>query len=238
MAGTVRKLADVKQLKERFPDQLWVGELDLSDLANIQNVFLAAVKQIGRIHAVVSNAGYSLLGAAEELQLDAIRHIVDTNLIGSIQLARAAVAHMRPLGGGRIIQISSGAGQSGFPGLSLYSATKWGIEGFFESLSQEVAGFGIGTTLVEPGTIRTDFGSSGVLSPELEAYREGPVGMLRQMAQLDMPRPVIPPRWRGQSWIRSRRSKRRRVWRWVRTCMATSEPHSWPGSSNWRLSRT
>jgi NAD(P)-dependent dehydrogenase (short-subunit alcohol dehydrogenase family) len=112
-----------------------------------------------------------------------MRHIVDTNLLGSIQLARAAVAHMRPLGGGRIIQISSGAGQSSFAGLSLYCATKWGIEGFFDSLSQEVAGFGIGTTLVEPGTIRTEFGAAGVLSPELEAYQDGPVGMLRQMAK-------------------------------------------------------
>ena len=182
VAGTVRKLADASPLKQSFPDRVWVGELDLSDLANIPTVFMAAVRQIGRIHAVVSNAAYSLLGAAEELELDAIRRIVDTNLIGSIQLARAAVTHMRTSGGGRIIQISSGAGQAGFPGLSLYCATKWGIEGFFEALAQEVVGFGIGATLVEPGTIRTDFGSSGVLSPALEAYREGPVGMLRQMA--------------------------------------------------------
>jgi NAD(P)-dependent dehydrogenase (short-subunit alcohol dehydrogenase family) len=182
VAGTVRKLADASQLQQRFPGQQWVGELDLSDLANIPKVFDAAVEQVGRVHAVVSNAAYSIVGAAEELELDAIRHIVDANLIGSIQLARAAVAHMRPLGGGRIIQISSGAGQASFPGLSLYCTTKWGIEGFFEALSQEVAGFGIGTTLVEPGAIRTEFGASGVLSPELDAYREGPVGMLRQAA--------------------------------------------------------
>jgi NAD(P)-dependent dehydrogenase (short-subunit alcohol dehydrogenase family) len=192
VAGTVRKLADGNRLKEKFRDQLWVGELDLSDLANIPKVFTTAVGQMGRIQAVVSNAGYSLLGAAEELELDAMRHIVDSNLTGSIQLARAAVAHMRPLGGGRIIQISSGAGQSGFPGLSLYCATKWGIEGFFEALSGEVAGFGIGTTLIEPGTIRTDFGSSGVLSPELDAYREGPVGMLRQMATTGYTAPGVP----------------------------------------------
>jgi NAD(P)-dependent dehydrogenase (short-subunit alcohol dehydrogenase family) len=99
---------------------------------------------------------------------------------------------MRPLGGGRLVQISSGAGQAAFPGLSLYCATKWGIEGFFDSLSQEVAGFGIQTTLVEPGTIRTDFGASGVLSPELDAYREGPVGMLRKMATGGYPAPGDP----------------------------------------------
>lgn len=182
VAGTVRNLTHADELKKQFPDQLWVRELDLSDLANIANTYQAAVEHFGRIHAVVSNAAYSLMGAAEELELDAIRHIVDTNLIGSIELARAAVAHMRPLGGGRLVQISSGAGQSSFAGLSLYCATKWGIEGFFESLRQEVADFGIQTTLVEPGAIRTDFGVSGVLSAELDAYREGPVGMLRKMA--------------------------------------------------------
>src|SRR4029077_10246253 len=182
VAGTVRNLAQADEMKKQFPDQLWIGKLDLSDLANIATTFHAAVQHFGRLHAVVSNAGYSLLGAAEELQLDAIRHIIDTNLIGSIELARAAVAHMRPFGGGRLIQVSSGAGQSAFPGLSLYCATKWGIEGFFESLAQEVAAFGIQTTLAEPGTIRTDFGASGVLSPELEAYSQGPVGMMRKMA--------------------------------------------------------
>ncbi len=192
VAGTVRKLADADELKKQFPGQLWIRVLDLSDLANIANTFQAAAGQFGRVHAVVSNAAYSLLGAAEELQIDAIRHIVDTNLIGSIELARAAVAHMRPLGGGRIVQISSGAGQASFPGLSLYCATKWGIEGFFESLAQEVAEFGIHTTLVEPGAIRTDFGASGVLSPELDAYREGPAGTLRTMARAGYSAPGDP----------------------------------------------
>jgi NAD(P)-dependent dehydrogenase (short-subunit alcohol dehydrogenase family) len=192
VAGTVRNLAQADQLKKQFPDQLWVTELDLSDLANITSAFNAAVGHLGRVHVVVSNAAYSLLGAAEELELHAIRHIVDTNFIGSIELARAAVEHMRPLGGGRLIQISSGAGQAGFPGLSIYCATKWGIEGFYESLAPEVAGFGIQTSLVEPGTIRTDFGASGVLSPERDAYREGPVGTLRRMASAGYTAPGDP----------------------------------------------
>jgi NAD(P)-dependent dehydrogenase (short-subunit alcohol dehydrogenase family) len=121
------------------------------------------------------------MGAAEELQLDAIPHIVDTNLIGSIELARATVAHMRPLGGG-VLSRSPVALDSGFPRTLVVCATKWGIEGFYESIAQEVASFGLQTTLVEPGTIRTDFGVSGVLSPELDAYRESPVGTLRRMA--------------------------------------------------------
>jgi NAD(P)-dependent dehydrogenase (short-subunit alcohol dehydrogenase family) len=182
VAGTVRNLSHADGLKARFPGRLWIGHLDLSDLANIGRSFQAAVEHFGRVHAVVSNAGYSVLGAAEELQSDAIRRIVDTNLLGSIELARVAIAHMRVVGGGRLVQISSGAGQAGFAGLSIYCATKWGIEGFFESLALEVAPFGIQTTLVEPGAIRTGFGDSGVLSPELDAYREGPAGVLRKMA--------------------------------------------------------
>lgn len=184
VAGTVRNLADAEELKKQFPDRFWTTKLDLADLANIPQAFRRAVEHFGRLHVVVSNAAYSLLGAVEELELSAIRHIVDTNLIASIELARAAVAHMRPLGGGRLIQISSGAGQVGFAGLSSYCVTKWGIEGFYESLAQEVAPFAIQTTLVEPGTIRTDFGASGVLSAELDAYRDGPVGALRRMANV------------------------------------------------------
>jgi NAD(P)-dependent dehydrogenase (short-subunit alcohol dehydrogenase family) len=183
VAGTVRQAAQAEELRERYAERLWIGELELSDFAKIAEVFQAAVGHFGHIHAVVNNAGYSLLGAAEELDLASIRRIVDINLIGSVEVARAAVAHMRPLGGGRLLQVSSSAGQAAFAGLSLYCASKWGIEGFIESLAQEVAGFGIQTTLVQPGTIRTGFGSAGVLSPAMEAYRESPAGMMRRMAE-------------------------------------------------------
>ena len=106
---------------------------------------------------IVSNAGYGLFGAAEELTDKQVEHIVATNLVGSIQLIRAALPHLRTQGGGRIIQISSYGGQVAFPGNSLYYATKWGIEGFVESVAQEVASFGIGMTIVEPGGARTEF---------------------------------------------------------------------------------
>jgi NAD(P)-dependent dehydrogenase (short-subunit alcohol dehydrogenase family) len=81
---------------------------------------------------------------------------VATNLVGPIQLIRAALPHLRAHGG-RVIQISSYGGQVAFPGNSLYHATKRGIEGFVESVAQEVASFGIGMTLVEPGGARTEF---------------------------------------------------------------------------------
>jgi len=182
VAGTVRNLHQAADLQSEFPGQLWLTSLELSDSAKIPATFQAAVQHFGRIHSLVNNAGYSLLGAAEELEPAAIQQIVATNLIASIELARAAVSHMRPLGGGRLLQVSSSAGQAAFAGLSLYCATKWGIEGFLESLAQEVAPFGIQTTLVQPGTIRTGFGSSGILSPALDAYRDTPAGIMRNLA--------------------------------------------------------
>jgi len=106
---------------------------------------------------IVSNAGYGLFGAAEELTDKQIDHMIATNLVGSIQLIRAVLPHLRTQGGGHIIQLSSYGGQVAFPGNSLYHATKWGIEGFVESVAQEVASFGIGMTIVEPGGARTEF---------------------------------------------------------------------------------
>ncbi|MEV4443196.1 SDR family NAD(P)-dependent oxidoreductase, partial [Streptomyces sp. NPDC049577] len=104
-----------------------------------------------------------------------------TNLTGSIQVARAALPHLREQGGGRIIQMSSIGGQIAFPLLSLYHATKWGIEGFFESVGQEVAPFGIQVTLVEPGAGRTDFaGRSLDMATPLPAYEATNLGEMRR----------------------------------------------------------
>ncbi len=136
----------------------------------------------GRIDVVVSNAGYGLMGAAEELTDEMIEHQLDTNLLGSIQLIRAALPHLRAQGGGRILQLSSMGGQVTFPGGSLYHATKWGIEGFVEAVAQEVAVFNIGCTLVEPGGARTDFiHRSARQAPMLDAYDASPARMVSRI---------------------------------------------------------
>ena len=116
---------------------------------------------------IISNAGYGLFGAAEEVTDAQVEHIVATNLLGPIHLVRAALPQPRAQGGGRVIQISSYGGQVAFPGNSLYHATKWGIEGFVESVAAEVAPFGIGMTIVEPGGARTAFryGGAQVATP-------------------------------------------------------------------------
>ncbi|HXB67893.1 MAG TPA: SDR family NAD(P)-dependent oxidoreductase [Candidatus Acidoferrales bacterium] len=98
-----------------------------------------AFAELGTIDVIVSNAGYGLFGAAEELSDDQVVHQLATNLSGPIQLIRAALPHLRAQGGGRIIGLSTYGGQAALPGGSLYHASKWGLEGFLDSISQELA---------------------------------------------------------------------------------------------------
>ncbi|XVV10147.1 SDR family oxidoreductase [Actinoplanes sp. CA-131856] len=172
VVGTVRGLDRVADLSKEYPDTFRAENLDVSDAAAVRQLVDRVFAELGRIDVVVSNAGYGLFGAAEELSDEQVAHIIATNLTGSIQLIRAALPHLRRQGGGRVIQLSSYGGQVAFPGNSLYHATKWGIEGFCEAVAQEVAGFGIGVTIVEPGGARTEFryGSAQVatLMPEYE----------------------------------------------------------------------
>jgi len=183
VVGTVRDKSKVSDLLERYPESFYAEALDVTDIAGIREVVERSFAQMGRIDVIVSNAGYGLFGAAEELTDKQVEHIVATNLVGPIQLIRAALPHLRTQGGGRIIQISSYGGQVAFPGNSMYHATKWGIEGFVESVVQEVASFGIGMTIVEPGGARTEFRYGSAQVAELmPVYDQTPAhGFLRML---------------------------------------------------------
>ena len=183
VVGTVRKLASMDDLKVRFGDQLHVEVLDVTDTDRIRTVVCSTFAELGRIDVVVNNAGYGLAGAAEEVTDDQIRRQIDTNLIGSIQVIRAAIPFLREQGGGRVIQLASMGGQITFPNLSLYHATKWAVEGFVESVAQEVAPFGIEFTIVEPGMARTNFGAASMVAAEpMAVYDATPVGDFRRAA--------------------------------------------------------
>jgi NAD(P)-dependent dehydrogenase (short-subunit alcohol dehydrogenase family) len=180
--GTVRRPDSVSDLARKYPGTFHPELLDVTDAAAVRDTVDRSFSVLGRIDVIVSNAGYGLFGAAEELSDEQVSRIIATNLTGSIQLIRAALPHLRAQGGGRIIQISSYGGQVAFPGNSLYHATKWGIEGFAESVAQEVAPFGIGVTIVEPGGARTEFryGSAQVADP-LPAYDGNPAHAFQAM---------------------------------------------------------
>lgn len=180
VAVTSRNTRALDGLRKRYTDRLWIAALDVRDLQAVRETMDRAFAELGRIDVIVSNAGYGVLGAAEETTDAQLRGIVDTNLIGSIALIRSAVPHLRAQGGGRILQVSSEGGQIAYPGFSLYHATKWGIEGFIEALAKELAPFGIRFTLVEPGPARTNFGRSLVLPEPIEAYHGTPAHQTRE----------------------------------------------------------
>lgn len=180
VAATARRTDALADLAQKHPSALSVMKLDLTDLHGLRATVDQAFRQLGRIDVVVSNAGYGLVGAAEELEDAQIDHQIATNLTGSIQLIRAALPHLRRQGGGRIVQVSSEGGQMAYPGFSLYHATKWGIEGFVEAVAQEVAPFNIDFLIAEPGPTATNFGAGIVMAPPIAAYEDTPAGAVRR----------------------------------------------------------
>ncbi len=180
VVATVRRDDALADLQRKHRDSLSVMRLDLMDTDSIRATVDQAFRRLGRIDVVVSNAAYGLVGAAEELTDAQIDHQIATNLAGPIQLIRAVLPHLRRQGGGRIVQVSSEGGQMAYPGFSLYHATKWGIEGFVESVAQEVASFGIDFMIAEPGPTATNFGGGLVKAPAMVAYEGTPAGAVRR----------------------------------------------------------
>ncbi|MFM2334104.1 MAG: hypothetical protein RIS91_107 [Bacteroidota bacterium] len=131
--------------------------MDVTDLDSIKNTMSKAQKDFGKIDVVVNNAGYGVDGVFEAMSDEIIEKQFNTNVFGLMRVTREAIKHMRPSGGGMIIQISSMGGKITFPLYSIYHATKFAVEGFTESLHYELAQFNIKLKLIEPGPIVTDF---------------------------------------------------------------------------------
>ncbi|MBP2562155.1 NAD(P)-dependent dehydrogenase (short-subunit alcohol dehydrogenase family) [Neorhizobium galegae] len=180
VVATIRRPGALTQLEQTYRERLDVVPLDLVEPESISLAVEAAFQQHGRMDVIVSNAGYGLFGAAEELTNEEIDRQIATNLTGSIHLIRAALPLLRRQGGGRIVQVSSEGGQIAYPGFSLYHATKWGIEGFVESVAQEVAPFGIDFIIAEPGPTGTNFGANLVRTTPMDTYDGTPAGAVRR----------------------------------------------------------
>jgi NAD(P)-dependent dehydrogenase (short-subunit alcohol dehydrogenase family) len=131
--------------------------LDVTNLESIKQTMSSIEKEFGKIDVVVNNAGYGVDGAFEAMSDEIIEKQFNTNVFGLMRVTREAIQHMRPNGGGTIIQISSMGGKITFPLYSIYHATKFAVEGFTESLHYELAQFNIKMKIIEPGPIVTDF---------------------------------------------------------------------------------
>ncbi len=148
-------------------DDLLVVKLDITDPADAQAAAQAAVKRFGHIDVLANNAGNFIAGFFEEIGPEQFRRQIETNLFGPMNVTRAVLPVMRRQRSGLVVAISSTGGIVGQEFCSAYSASKFGIEGWIESLTPEVAPFGIRTMLVEPGFFRTD-----LLTPESTVYAE------------------------------------------------------------------
>jgi NAD(P)-dependent dehydrogenase (short-subunit alcohol dehydrogenase family) len=169
-------------------DDLVVVKLDVTSRADAESAVQAVVDRFGRIDVLVNNAGTFEAGYFEELTPEQVVRQLTTTLLGPMNVTRAVLPVMRRQRSGHVISISSTAGLLGFEFCSAYAASKFGLEGWMESLQPEVAPFGIYTTVVNPGFFRTELltkESVTYAEPSIEDYAE------RRAKQLDS--------WKAQS---------------------------------------
>ncbi|MCX5569360.1 oxidoreductase [Kaistia nematophila] len=157
VVATGRDPAAIRDAFADAGDRVLALALDVTDAAQITAAVEAAIQKFGRIDVLVNNAGYGHLGLFEETAAGDAERQFATNVFGLFNVTRAVLPVMRGQRAGHIFNLSSVAGLRGGLGGSLYCASKFAVEGFSESLVQEVAPFGIHVTVVEPGFFRTDF---------------------------------------------------------------------------------
>ncbi|MDO3694645.1 oxidoreductase [Wenyingzhuangia sp. chi5] len=173
VTGTARNLDDIKDLTEQYKDSFLGLKLDVNNRQQCFDTVNQANEQFGSIDVLISNAGYGHFGFLEETSEAEARNQIETNVFGSLWVIQAVLPIMRKQQSGHILQVSSIGGVAAFPIISVYHASKWAVEGLCESLSQEVKGFGINITLIEPGSFSTDWGTtSASMSTPMEEYEE------------------------------------------------------------------
>ena len=164
-------------------------QLDVTEKENVFTQVRAAQQHFGRIDVMINNAGYGMFGAVEEISEAEVREQMETNFFGALWVLQAIVPIMREQKSGHILSVSSIGGIVAFPNISMYHASKWALEAVNDSLSQEVASFGINVTLIEPGGYSTDWGGSSAKHakplPAYDGLREQMTKRRQQMVQGD-----------------------------------------------------
>jgi NAD(P)-dependent dehydrogenase (short-subunit alcohol dehydrogenase family) len=160
--GTLRQPAQFAAYEAIAPGRTVAVQLDVNQPDEIDAAVRTTQSRFGRIDVLVNNAGYGLLGAIEETSTAEARAQMETNFFGALAVTQAVLPLMRAQKSGHILQISSIAGISATPGVGLYNASKFALEGFSEALAAEVAPLGIRVTLIEPGPFRTKWAGESI----------------------------------------------------------------------------
>lgn len=162
---TARDPDTLNELIELAPERVQALALDVNSETQVQDAISRTITRFGRIDVLVNNAGYGLAGAVEEVSDAEARAQMETNVFAVLKLTRAVLPHMRAQKSGHILNISSVAGLVSTPGLGIYNASKFALEGLSEALAQEAAHLGIKVTLIEPGPFRTDWAGPSLATP-------------------------------------------------------------------------
>lgn len=159
LVATARDPRRLQDLVKKYGDRVRTAALDVADERAARAAVRVAVDAFGRLDVLVNNAGYGDVAPFEQLSAERFKALVDTNFYGVVNVTRAALPIMRKQKSGWILQISSVGGRLALAGSAAYHAAKWAVGGFTESLAQEVAPFGVRVTALEPGGMRTNWGT-------------------------------------------------------------------------------
>ncbi|MVN90542.1 SDR family NAD(P)-dependent oxidoreductase [Mucilaginibacter aquatilis] len=168
VAATARKPESIAALKEEFGENVLILKLDVTDANEAKESVEQAYAHFGKLDIVLNNAGYSLVGTIEESSTDDVRALYETNVIGPLNVIKAALPILRKQGHGHILGTSSNLGHFTLPVIGYYASSKWAFEAIHESLALEIKDYGIKVTIIEPGAYATEFGT-----PESLKFAEG-----------------------------------------------------------------
>lgn len=183
VVATARDLSRLSAIAALAPERVLVHRLDVTRPGEAEEAIKAAIARFGRIDVLINNAGYGIVGAAEETPERELRAQMETNFFGAVGMTKAALPQFRAQRGGAIVNISSLGGQLSYPGFSAYSASKFALEGFSEALAGEMAPFGVKVLIVEPGAFRTRLAGEAMKHmPIIPAYDQV-VGATRDFAR-------------------------------------------------------
>jgi len=187
--GKGSNLQDIAK-KENLP--ISIIELDVDKESSIVNAIKKVMKSSGRIDVLVNNAGYGQFGCTEDVPIEEFRKQFETNFFSIVRIIQEIAPIMRKQGSGVIVNISSVVGRMGLPGSSAYVSTKFALEGLSECLRYELGQFGIKTTLIEPGVIKTNFFKSmripeSKTDPKYKEIMDNILSGLKMMVEMGTP---------------------------------------------------
>jgi len=192
--GTLRNESQFSEFYDLVPGKTHPIKMDVTKTSDITAGINQIISEYGQIDVLVNNAGFGLIGAAEEFSEEEARQQFDTNFWGAFNTTISVLPQMKLQKQGKIIQITAIGGFAPFPGMSVYGASKSAVEAFSASLALEVEGFGIGVMSVLPGPMRTNFAGGSLKSPTklLPEYEKSVGGFKDFLASINGRQPWSP----------------------------------------------